>query len=194
MRRVFGALLIALSLIAFTFSSEISSSYTGSWEESLAYGGDAYTGIQNAAAQTANNVTYVGDILAEGFSYLFLLAGFILLACGLYQVIRKDTPVRVVDTNVAPAAVPGVAYAAPVAPVAPNGAYAPYSAAPYTAPNGAFMPQQAPVAPRAPYVSAAPKTPGSWNCTCGRVHPPYTTSCTCGVSKRDALKAQQEQL
>ncbi len=39
------------------------------------YGGDAYTGIQNAAAQTANNVRYLAEITKFGFSILLIALG-----------------------------------------------------------------------------------------------------------------------
>ncbi len=121
MRRVFGALLLAFSLIAFIASMNMFDSYTGGYESSERYGGDAYTGIQNAAAQTANNVEQLSTIVSEGFGWLFLLSSFTMFACGLYQVVRKDTPVRVKKLECEmPYAVPvAAAYTAPVAPVAP---------------------------------------------------------------------------
>jgi len=132
MRRVFGALLLAFSLIAFIASMSMFDSYTGGYESNERYGGDAYTGIQNAAAQTANNVERLSTIVSEGFGWLFLLSSFTMFACGLYQVVRKDTPVRVKTLECSiPYAVPvAAAYSAPVAPVAPV-----YTAPPQPAPN-----------------------------------------------------------
>jgi len=132
MRRVFGALLLAFSLIAFIASMSMFDSYTGGYESNERYGGDAYTGIQNAAAQTANNVERLSTIVSEGFGSLFLLSSFTMFACGLYQVVRKDTPVRVKTLECSiPYAVPvAAAYSAPVAPVAPV-----YTAPPQPAPN-----------------------------------------------------------
>lgn len=48
---------------------------TGSWENSTSYGGDAYTGIQNAAAQTANNVQDLAEIVKFGMAPLLIVVG-----------------------------------------------------------------------------------------------------------------------
>lgn len=50
---------------------------SGSYEMSVTYGGDAYTGIQNAAAQTANNIQDLGDLTKVGFGFLLLILGFL---------------------------------------------------------------------------------------------------------------------
>ena len=47
-----GVLTIILAIVVFTQN-------VGYYESSHSYGGDAYTGIQNASAQAANNVKYV---------------------------------------------------------------------------------------------------------------------------------------
>ncbi len=49
----------------------------GAYESNSSYGGDAYTGIQNAAAQTANNLIDVAQIAQSGFSYLLIAIGLI---------------------------------------------------------------------------------------------------------------------
>ena len=49
----------------------------GSYEYSSAYGGDAYTGIQNAAAQTANNVMALSEIAKAGFAFFLIALGLI---------------------------------------------------------------------------------------------------------------------
>ena len=53
---------------------------TGSWESSISYGGDAYTGIQNAAATTANNVQDLAAIVATGLGFLLISIGLITIA------------------------------------------------------------------------------------------------------------------
>ena len=49
----------------------------GYYEVSSSYGGDAYTGIQNAAAQTANNVMALSEITKNGFAFFLIAVGLI---------------------------------------------------------------------------------------------------------------------
>ena len=49
----------------------------GYYESSSSYGGDAYTGIQNAAAQTANNVKALSEIAKTGFAFSLIAIGLI---------------------------------------------------------------------------------------------------------------------
>ncbi len=46
-------------------------------ESSSVYGGDAYTGIQNAAAQTANNVKKLSEITRDGFAFFLIAVGLV---------------------------------------------------------------------------------------------------------------------
>lgn len=58
----------------------------GSYELNHSYGGDAYTGIQNAAAQAANNVYYGNEIvqnIAGGLEDLIGALGIALIVVGL---------------------------------------------------------------------------------------------------------------
>lgn len=68
-----GALSIILGFIVIGYSD-------GYYESALSYGGDAYTGIQNAAAQTANNVEDLAAIAKFGVSSLLIVVG-IAIAC-----------------------------------------------------------------------------------------------------------------
>ena len=58
----------------------VSGMSTGSWESNSSYGGDAYTGIQNAAAQTANNVQDLAEILKTGMSSALIIFGIAMIA------------------------------------------------------------------------------------------------------------------
>lgn len=51
------------------------------------YGGDAYTGIQNAAAHTANNVRSVYFLAREGAMFLLIVIGLIAIAAFLTKLI-----------------------------------------------------------------------------------------------------------
>lgn len=69
------------------------------------YGGDAYTGMQNAAAATANNIKYLNlnlrratEFLGECMGYLLLIVGLLLLLIGTVKAVNAfkkqkiDTP------------------------------------------------------------------------------------------------------
>ncbi len=108
--KVFGILLgiaaIAMSVVVFSGS-------VGYFESFHQYGGDAYTGIQNAAAQTANNVLYLGQTVQMALGFFLLLQGLVLLLGALC--IRTKQPVK---SQPAPAPMPQPEQpAAPVQPV-----------------------------------------------------------------------------
>ncbi len=67
-----GALSLIFGLITMFLS-------TGSTESFISYGGDAYTGIQNSAAQTANNVKALADILKFGLGGLLIVFGIFVI-------------------------------------------------------------------------------------------------------------------
>ena len=74
---IIGIIAIVLAIICATAS-------VGYYESSKTYGGDAYTGIQQAAAQTANNVQYLAEIVRFGFSAVLAVTGLISMAYGLF--------------------------------------------------------------------------------------------------------------
>lgn len=57
------------------------------YETHNSYGGDAYTGIQNASATTANNVASLESKLSECFSCYFFVNGAILTASGIFGIV-----------------------------------------------------------------------------------------------------------
>lgn len=63
-----GFVSIVLGFIAMGYSD-------GLYESASSYGGDAYTGIQNAAAQTASNVKILASIVKFGTSSLLIIFG-----------------------------------------------------------------------------------------------------------------------
>lgn len=67
-------------IISIIFGFIVSDMNTGYWEASKTYGGDAYTGIQNAAAQTANNIQDLAEILKMGMSYTLIVFGIAMIA------------------------------------------------------------------------------------------------------------------
>lgn len=74
---------IAIAIVAFTFANKIDDMGNGDYVSSSRYGGDAYTGIQNAAAETGCNVYKGSQIVQKGFKYTFILVGLGFMAIGL---------------------------------------------------------------------------------------------------------------
>jgi Predicted membrane protein len=85
---------IVSGFVAIHFSNVVQNMSIGYYESDSSYGGDAYTGIQNAAAQTANNVKALSEIVRKGLSGLLLALGIALIfffAAGLLRQIQKST-------------------------------------------------------------------------------------------------------
>lgn len=77
-----GAISVVLSFVIFDMN-------VGAYEASHTYGGDAYTGIQNAAAQTANNIIKVSEILKFGFGCVLLIGGLSLVLFSIKSLITE---------------------------------------------------------------------------------------------------------
>ena len=71
-----GVLALVLALISFT--AEV-----GFSESDNRYGGDAYTGIQYAAAQTARNLVAVGEMLQKGIGSILVVHGLAFITIGI---------------------------------------------------------------------------------------------------------------
>ena len=71
-----GVISIALSVMCFSLSD-------GTYVHKNYYGGDAYTGIQHAAADTGENVRALSKINRFGFSSVLLIGGLALIASGI---------------------------------------------------------------------------------------------------------------
>lgn len=70
---ILGVVAIVLGIMCFTKD-------TGDYESNRSYGGDAYTGIQNAAAETARNIKDLAIICSFGFGSVLCVTGGTLLA------------------------------------------------------------------------------------------------------------------
>lgn len=75
---------IVIGIVAIVCAIICISSDTGSYEAAEFYGGDAYTGIQQAAAQTANNVRTLTELVSFGFAAILGVTGLICIAYGLF--------------------------------------------------------------------------------------------------------------
>lgn len=74
--KVFG---IILGVATIALAIAVFSQGVGYYENNISYGGDAYTGIQNAAAQSANNVKYVGEMIRFALGSQMLVMGLAML-------------------------------------------------------------------------------------------------------------------
>lgn len=73
---VVGIVAIILSIVCFSFKSL-------DYEGNSMYGGDAFTGIQNAAATTSKNVKELASIVQFGFGSVLLVIGLGFIGVGL---------------------------------------------------------------------------------------------------------------
>lgn len=85
-----GILSIILSLVC--FSKEVGDTVHRSY-----YGGDAYTGIQHAAADTGNNVYELTKIVRFGFGSILMVGGLILIASAIPVESKKN---EIVETGI----------------------------------------------------------------------------------------------
>ena len=113
---ILGILSIAIAVLVFT--------QTIGHYEVHSSSGDIYASIQNAAAQTADNIMYLGETIQMGIAGLLLVQGLAMFLGALCIQPKKmaakaaPAPVAVPVAPVAPAPAP-VIPVAPVAPVAP---------------------------------------------------------------------------
>ncbi len=68
-----------VGILCFFFCYVISELNTGSIAVPMEYGGEAYTGIQNAEVKTGANIVFLSEIVAECFSLSFFVVGVIFI-------------------------------------------------------------------------------------------------------------------
>lgn len=78
-----GIISIILSIRCFCYKSL-------GHESSSVYGGDAFTGIQNAAAATSKNIEGLASIVQFGFGSVLLVTGLGFLTVGLTSPLKKE--------------------------------------------------------------------------------------------------------
>lgn len=81
-----GLLYIIVGVVAIVWG--LSLNYNGTSTDSKTYGGDAYTGIQNASAKAANNINRLGDTVCVGLKGILIVIGGTLCIYG-YSSIKK---------------------------------------------------------------------------------------------------------
>ncbi len=114
-----GGIAIILSIWCFTMS-------TGSTSSKNTYGGDAYTGMQNASAQAATNIVDLAAIAKKGFGSILLVAGIVLVIVGIPE---KETDYK---RLLNPAGNPNMN------PQQPNGTYNQYNTSQASAMNNQY--------------------------------------------------------
>ena len=82
-KKVLGVLFIMVAIASIVFAILSFDGFGGNSVGAKTYGGDAYTGIQNAAAQTANNVNSLNSTVQRIGGYAFILIGGILASIGV---------------------------------------------------------------------------------------------------------------
>ena len=89
---VIGILSIILAFFAYRMD-------TGYGVSKMSYGGDAYTGIQNAAAQTADNVHYLGEVISFSAGSILLIGGLSLIIHGLHTSADANVTTYVAESD-----------------------------------------------------------------------------------------------
>jgi len=100
---VVGVISIVFAILCFVLQPDL---YEGSIVSDQYYGGDAYTGIQHAAAATARNVYYLNQNITElskvimmAFGFLFIIVGISSIFKGVLTGCNKNKE-KVVETNI----------------------------------------------------------------------------------------------
>lgn len=83
MKKSFAYIFILIGIVSVILGTVCYSMETGQREFHYSYGGDAYTGIQNGVAQTANNVKYLTEVTAFGFGSVLTVGGVFMLVFGI---------------------------------------------------------------------------------------------------------------
>ena len=80
MKKLFNILGITSGAISLIGGLAVFGKSTPGYVSHLSYGGDAYTGIQNASAEAANNVYYLFYMIQSGLSIFLIAFGIALIA------------------------------------------------------------------------------------------------------------------
>ena len=78
-----GLISVILGIVCFSMEN-------GSKEFYYSYGGDAYTGMQQAAAQGANNGYYGNNILCLGFGSVLTVAGMVIMLLAINSILKNE--------------------------------------------------------------------------------------------------------
>ena len=87
-RKVLALSFFAIAIASIVFAICCFNFYVGNYEPNLKYGGDAYTGMQNASAQAANNVLRISENLCSVCGFIFIIIGATFASLGVYNLIK----------------------------------------------------------------------------------------------------------
>lgn len=76
---------IATTILGFDFKNRFFFSYA----DMNTYGGDAYTGIQNASATAANNVVILGSMVERAVSIILVILGILIVLYFIGKIIKE---------------------------------------------------------------------------------------------------------
>lgn len=105
-KKLRSIVLIIVGVIAICLSIKCYSIKDLNYEHKSTYGGDAYTGIQNAAAATSNNVKELASVVQFGFGSVLLVMGLTLVGVGLTtptgvkKITSESTPTNTTSTPI----------------------------------------------------------------------------------------------
>ena len=91
-------------IVSLAFSASVYKLDVGSTVRQQTYGGDAYTGIQNAGATAATNIVYMNTILRTGLSALLAVIGIHMIC--YYTMHLLDSSQAKAIVNAAPQQLP----------------------------------------------------------------------------------------
>ncbi|MBE6618598.1 MAG: hypothetical protein E7626_02285 [Ruminococcaceae bacterium] len=81
---------ILIGIFCIIVSGIVFSENGGTYTKRFTYGGDAYTGIQNAAANTSNNVALLHNLVALVSGYAFLIVGLIMIWKSICKLVESN--------------------------------------------------------------------------------------------------------
>lgn len=83
-----GIAFIILGIVSIVWGLGLT--YTGIPSINQTYGGDAYTGIQNASSRTANNINELGNTLCAGLKGILVVMGGAIMFYGVSIMSKKE--------------------------------------------------------------------------------------------------------
>ena len=83
-----GIAFIILGIVSIVWGLGLT--YTGIPSINQTYGGDAYTGMQNASSRTANNINELGNTLCAGLKGILIVMGGAIMFYGVSIMSKKE--------------------------------------------------------------------------------------------------------